>query len=110
MTNKLSPWITEKLDERGWSVREFGRRIGVSPSHASRVANGQVMPSFNLCNEIARAFELRLQEVLVLAGLIPPEPEEVAGEKKMLYLFRKLPVEDRRDAMAIPGHGQRLGS
>jgi transcriptional regulator with XRE-family HTH domain len=100
MTDRLTPWITEKLDKRGWSVREFGRRIGVSPSHASRVANGQVIPSFKLCSEIARAFEVRLQEVLVLAGLIPPEPEEVAGEKKMLYLFRNLPVEDRRDAIA----------
>lgn len=36
----------------------------------------------------------------MLAGLIPPEPGEVAGEKKMLHLFRELPAGDRQDAMA----------
>jgi transcriptional regulator with XRE-family HTH domain len=100
MEHELSDWISEKLKEKGWSVREFGRRIGVSPSHASRVVNGHVTPSFRLCNEIARAFSVRPQKVLVLAGLIPPEPAEVAGEKRMLHLYRELPAEDRQDAMA----------
>ena len=110
MGHNLSAWITEKLEQRGWSVREFGRRIGVSPSHASRVANGQVTPSFKLCNEIARAFEVRPQEVLALAGLIPPEPAEVAGEKKMLRLFRELPEGDRQDILQYAKFRQQSGS
>lgn len=70
----MSTWLNEQIKERGWSIRRFGRVIGVSPTHAARLVNGAVKPSTRLCISIARAFGMRPADVINHVGLIPIEP------------------------------------
>lgn len=45
------------------SNEEFGRRIGVSHSHASRIRNGRRLPGTQVLHEIHREFGIPLPEL-----------------------------------------------
>jgi transcriptional regulator with XRE-family HTH domain len=70
----MSTWLNDEVKKRNWSIRKFGQVIGVSHTHAARLVNGDVRPSLDLCAEIARAFDIRPEDVMKLAGILPPEP------------------------------------
>lgn len=70
----MSTWLNEQIRERGWSIRRFGRAIGVSATHAARLINGMAKPSPRLCVAIARAFGMRPADVIEHVGIFPIEP------------------------------------
>lgn len=71
---RVSTWLNDKIRERNWSIRRFGREIGVSATHAARLVNGTVPPSVELCKRIARVFKMRVDDVVREVGLLPSEP------------------------------------
>jgi transcriptional regulator with XRE-family HTH domain len=94
-------WIEYELFKRRWSTREFGRQVGVSATHASRIGRGIDQPSAKLCAEIARVFGMTTQEVMRRAGHLPPLPEnyEERTEQRILELMRELPRDAREELM-----------
>jgi len=100
MGDTLSFWIEQELVERGWSAREFGRRIGVSHTHAARIVNGEVIPSLKLCNEIGRVLDVTPEEVLRRAGLLPEIPGEELTFRQILDIVKRMTVAERRDVLA----------
>lgn len=100
MSDKLTPWINKQLTDRGWSIRELGRRINVSSAHATRIANGDVVPSFKLCAEIARVFEITHNEVLVMAGILDTRLSDAQFET-FRAVIAEIPQEQHEHVLAL---------
>ena len=91
----LIPWLNQKLNEFGWSQRELARRASVSNTTVSEVLSGNRMPSWNFCADIARPLGVDPDDIFVLAGLKRPPPAEVAEEREVLGILRRLPKSVR---------------
>lgn len=84
--DKLIGWLSEELEQRGWSHRELARRAGLSQAAISTVIAGQRKAGWDFCASIARAFNEPPLRVFQLAGLLPPAPvDEEAPELRELW-------------------------
>ncbi len=94
-------WLLKELDTRRWSMREFARRTGVSESTISRIVSGKRNPSSSLCRKMAEVLRVPPERVFREAGLLPDYTEDSPKMKEALYLFRKLPEDERRRILLI---------
>jgi transcriptional regulator with XRE-family HTH domain len=94
--NPISDWLQSNLDRRGWSQSELARRAGLSSATVSDILSGNARPGFNFCRKVARAFELRTEEVLRIANLLDPLPPETSLFEQARYYFNQL-SEDEKD-------------
>ena len=88
--DNLALYITKFIEEKGWSARELGRRIGVSHSTVSEVANGTRRPTADFCIALSRVTPESDVAMLRLAGVIAPLPPATAEEEEILDILRKL--------------------
>lgn len=88
--NILSDFLNTQLEQRGWSKRELGRRAGISSTQVADVISGRSNPGADFCISIARALGEPPEHILRLAGILPPLPPSVAGERETLTYFRHL--------------------
>ena len=74
MTDKhrLSKWLHQQIQQNGWSVRETARRAGLSHTAIHNVLGSNVTPSMDTYKGLSRAFDTPLEQVLRLAGELPP--------------------------------------
>lgn len=72
--DNLQTWILAELDRRGWVQAELARRAHVTPSHISRLLSGETKLGLELVVGLSRALETPTDEVLRLAGILPPKP------------------------------------
>jgi transcriptional regulator with XRE-family HTH domain len=67
-------WLREELAERGWTQTAFASRLPVSrgveskQSHVSKWLRNERRPSPHSCAMIAKALDLPIHDVLVMAG------------------------------------------
>lgn len=101
MNNNLSKWINKKLTETGWSMRELARKLDVSPSHISRIANSEINPSPELAKKMALAFSVPPEDVFRLIGWLPEQTFNDPAEDEMLELFRLLDTETKSHLLVI---------
>jgi transcriptional regulator with XRE-family HTH domain len=94
-------WLLKELDTRRWSMRELARRTDVSESTISRIVSGKRNPSSALCRRIAEALRVPPERVFREAGLLPDYADESPRTREALYLFRKLPEDERRRILLI---------
>ena len=107
-------WLNSELDRRGWSRSEAARRGEVSASMMDKVIGGFSKPGLRFYRGIARAFNMPMEDVLRMAGILPTVPNqvqvrerprvvyEVNGAELILALWRALSSEDQervRDLM-----------
>ena len=101
-TEAFVAWIEGELKERGWSLRELGRRGDLSSTSISNVLSGYRKPGYRLCRGIARALEMNPEDVFRRAGLLPPAPDlDDPQLKAALFLFEKLTDADQERVLAI---------
>lgn len=101
MTNDFIEWLSNELERRYWTYNELARRADLSSATISLVMTGRRGVGKDFCNGIARAFDIPPVEVFRRAGLLPPAPEPDRRTESMLYLFRRLPVEDQERLLAM---------
>lgn len=101
MDYKFSEWIDAELHQRGWSYREFSRRVNRSHSYVTNIANGTTEPDAQILRKIADAFNLSPEDVFRRAGLLPPETAPGPGTRELTYLFDQLSDEDQEEALII---------
>ncbi len=94
-------WLLKELDARRWSMRELARQTEVSESTISRIISGKRNPSSALCRRMAEALRVPPERVFREAGLLPNYSDESPRTKEALYLFRKLPEDERRRILLI---------
>lgn len=70
--SRFASWLEGQLRERGWSRSEFARRGGISSSMVDKVITGFNEPGLEFLRATARAFRLPLEDVLRIAGILPP--------------------------------------
>lgn len=98
--NNLSDYLAKELKARGWSMRELGRRSGMSPAQISEVVNENSNAGYEFCVKVANALGLSADTLLAMADLIQPLPAEVPGEIDLVRLFRRLSSQMRDLALA----------
>ncbi|MBM3131583.1 MAG: helix-turn-helix transcriptional regulator [Chloroflexi bacterium] len=74
-----SNFLHDLLQRQDTSLRRLARRTGISPSTLSRWASGKQTPSPESCRRFADALSLPAEEVLALAGHLPPEQRTKGG-------------------------------
>ena len=98
---QISEWLEQQLQARGWSSSELARRAGISQSSVSNVLTGKQIPGLEFCKGVARALDLRTEELLQRAGHLPPMPEPVVEEQEALRLLRGLNGPMRGVALSL---------
>lgn len=61
-------WLRVEIKTRGWTLADFADRLGVTPTTASRWANGSRTPDYATCERIASVLEVDPDMVLTSAG------------------------------------------
>jgi transcriptional regulator with XRE-family HTH domain len=99
--HSLSDWIRENLTERGWSQSELARRASLSSTTISDVLSGSAKPGFNFCKGVSQALGVPSEEVMRMAGLLPPEPEETTTTRELLRSFSQLTTEEQQTVLEM---------
>ena len=97
----LATWLTNCLNERGWSIRELSRRAAVSHSAISRVLSGNAKPSYRFCIAVASTLNETPETVLRLAHILKPELPPVEFEQELLAEYRALDTNGQREARLL---------
>jgi HTH-type transcriptional regulator, competence development regulator len=63
--------------ERGESVREVARRVGVDPSYISRVERGEKVASPAFRQRLAQNYDLPSDDVELASGGVPPDIADI---------------------------------
>lgn len=102
-SSKLSKWIEEQLDQRGWTQGELARRSDLSSSTISEIITGRTFPGLKFCTNIAEALQIPLAHVLRLAEILPPlhsdNPDQEAAE--LVEYFNSLDPPGRTRAISL---------
>jgi transcriptional regulator with XRE-family HTH domain len=101
MGNDFTQWLSEQVEDRGWTFNELARRAGLSSGTVSKVMTQAVLPSWDFCAAVAGALGMRPESVLRQAGLLPQLPPRVAEEQEAMALLRELPPVQRGAALAM---------
>ena len=99
--NKFSVWLQQEIDTRGWNQAELHRKSGLSRTIISDVLSGKVSPGFDFCVAIGQAFHLPGDQVLRLAGLLPPVPAKTEQHEKLLYMYDQLNKQDQETVLSM---------
>ncbi len=109
MTNEeFWSWVDKEINVRELSYHRIERQAGLANATISKPARNQTSPSPTVCQAIAVAFGLSIEEVYRRAGLLPPLPPEVAEEKEAVRILRSMSAQQRAYVLttmrAIAGH------
>lgn len=74
MEHTFPEWLEHQLKEQGISQAELARRAGVTRGAINGILQGARGPGVELCQGIARALNIPVQDVYEAAGLLPPDP------------------------------------
>jgi transcriptional regulator with XRE-family HTH domain len=99
--NDFSTWIAEELDRRNLSRSEAARKGGISPSAIDKIIGGFANPGIEFCRGIARAFNMPLEEVFRVAGILPPSQAKDPAVGALLARLNAMSPGDRRDAVTL---------
>jgi transcriptional regulator with XRE-family HTH domain len=73
------------------SLREFSKRIKLSPSYIGKLENAEVAtPRRSTVIDIAERLQMDPDPLLVKAGFVPPEQQRGGDDEYLLMLFRTL--------------------
>lgn len=101
MNDIFPTWLTEQLNELGWSYREFGRRIGVSHTYAINIANGSSTADSKTLLRIAQVLGVPIDVVMRKAGILPDiaDPFDDPSVREIYDLLKSLPEQDRYEIL-----------
>lgn len=97
METKFQKWLKRELKERDMIQAELARRANVSRASITKLLSENRTPSYDMCQGIADAFEIPVENVYRAADLLPPVHPEDAIITEMLHLFEQLNMEGKED-------------
>lgn len=98
--SKLSDFLNDEIEERGWSKRELARRSSISSAQVTDVMNERAKAGAEFCVSVARALGEEPEDMLRLAGILPPLPPAVKEEREAVRLFRRFDPQTREVILA----------
>lgn len=69
--DKFLKWLDEELAQRGWSLRELGRRANIAISNVSNIRKGTRAVTYDYVAAIADGFGMRHEDAFRRVGLLP---------------------------------------
>ena len=99
--SRLTDWLSNQLDARGWSYNELARRAGLSSGTVSNVMAGRSNPGLDFCAGVAEALGESPEVLLRMAGLLPEVGADGDREARVLHVFRRLSPEQQEAAIAM---------
>lgn len=84
VNDALAEWLVQILDERKLSFRDLARMAGISHTTVSQVISGQRPATADFCISIAKPLGARPEDVLRLAGHLPPKPSTLDPEAEAI--------------------------
>ncbi|GAW93138.1 helix-turn-helix domain-containing protein [Calderihabitans maritimus] len=64
-------YLRSLREERGYTLREFAEKAGISPAYLSQIENNQKTPSIKTLQKLARALNLDKEQLIVLTEPTP---------------------------------------
>jgi transcriptional regulator with XRE-family HTH domain len=87
-------WLQDEMSRHGWSNSELARQAGVTRGAIGNILRGDRNTGSELCQAIARAFNLPAEQVFQKAGLLPPVAEKNAKIEELAHLANLLGNDD----------------
>jgi len=69
----FSEWLTKQLKRREWNRSDFARRANIPPQTVQTWTSGRSIPDPASCDLIADVLGIAYQEVMQVAGHLPPD-------------------------------------
>lgn len=86
---EFGPRLRELRRQAGLSQRELAEKIGVNFSYLSKIESGAMPPpSEEVILKLAEALKTDKDELMILAGKIPPDIAQILKNRKALQLLR----------------------
>ena len=95
---QLSDWLNTHMQLDNLGTRETARRAGISHPLISDILNGG-KPSLETCSVLAELFKTPPEEVLRMAGLLPPKAQKDVIKERADYLMQRLSPEKQQQAV-----------
>lgn len=104
MGENLNEWIRRMLQQKGWSMRELGRRSGLSHPYISNVLAGKQEPGIKFYQGMSKAFDLTLSQVerLDREGVAPNDLESLDDTltlKEAWEAMNRLSSEEQKEVL-----------
>lgn len=94
----MSTWLITNMQTNNLGIRETARRAGISHPLISDILNGG-KPSLETCSVLAELFKTPPEEILRLAGLLPPKAEKDVIMERADYLMERLSPAKQQQAI-----------
>ncbi len=88
------------MNKEHWSVRETGRRAGISYTLVSNIVNGE-RPTYDTCVALAEAFSIPKIQILNMAGLLEMPPDWTPSRAQWNAAFDDLSPDDQAELLEI---------
>jgi putative DNA methylase len=103
----IAEFIRQRRTVLGLSLREAARTIKTSPAYLSRIETGKAPASNAVLRRVARALETSEDELLLLAGRLPPALKKAAEDKpyefaRTLSRMTQMRVSETAAAYSVP--------
>ena len=92
-------YLESNLRQRGWTQADLARHAGLDSGLINNYISGRRNIGATSALAIAKAFKVAPEIVFRKAGLLPNVPESTAEEEQLLYLFRQMTPDQRRDVL-----------
>jgi putative DNA methylase len=108
-------FLRNRREQLGLSLRAVASRCHIDPAHLSRVESGATPPSDALIGRLAEALAVPRDELLLLAGRVPPslqamvqrEPHRVASALSELAAILVAEEQESYGAPVVQGRAER---
>ena len=95
VNNSFMTWLDGILAERNLTRADLSRRGGFSQSTLSMIASGGRNPGSEVCLAIGRALKIPPEEVLRVAGILPPVRSGSALDDRIVHLMGLLSDDEK---------------
>jgi len=98
----FSVWVLAEIDKQGWKASDLARAANVSKGTISDILNERRRPGLDVCVAIAKALKYPPEDVLRIAGLLPPDRD--LGDlsiRQLVEVARELTEEERAELLEI---------
>lgn len=103
--------IRQKRIMMSLTLQELADRSGISPSYIGRIERGERFPSAGILKKIAEPLNFNINELLSLAGYLPPQSDNKSKlqsnsidcglDPYVSWILSQEPVEVQRSVISI---------
>ena len=100
MNISFAEWLSDQLEERGWSQAELARRANTSRSSINGLITGSRNPGPELTSAIANALRLPESIVFKMAGILSPTTDIDELKEQILMETADMSPEEQQEILA----------